>query len=133
MKRKQVEMTYLLYSQRPTNELLLQPAWLRDMRAASTATHAHTAPDQPFRMPYVDAECFPGTLAEYDIPVMPRWLHLHWWVAHGRTSLCRGNETRKIADECACTAPIDSPFIGSHWEVTKVPRRFDYHSVKFRL
>jgi hypothetical protein len=47
-------------------------------------------------MPYVDAERFQNVLAEYDIPVMPRRIHPHWWGMRHRTSLCRGIEMRKF-------------------------------------
>ena len=78
MKRERVEMTYLLFSQRRTYGSVLQTSLLRERTASSTATHAHTADDQPFRMPFADVESFLGATAEYDIPVMPRQLSRRW-------------------------------------------------------
>ena len=72
MKRRQAEMTYLLYSQRPRLGGLSQSACIRIFGAGSAISRAYIVHVQPFRMPYVDTEYFPGALADYDIPVMPR-------------------------------------------------------------
>jgi hypothetical protein len=133
MKRKRVEMTYLLFSQRLTYGSLLQPAWLHECTAASTTTRSGTTHDLPFRMPFADAESFAGAPAEYDIPVMPRQSHHHWWAAHSHTSLREGNETRKIEGEDVFADLSVSPFIVSHWDVLEVPRRFNYRRIKSRL
>ena len=79
MKRKQVEMTYLLYSQRPRNARLPHPGYLGTYSAASTAVYIRLVRDQPCRMSYVETECFQNAFGEYDIPVIPRRMHPHWW------------------------------------------------------
>jgi hypothetical protein len=70
MKRKQVEMTYLLCSQALRMDHCYSQLVLRECNLASKATRARIAHDQPFRVPFGNAESFPGTPTEYDIPVM---------------------------------------------------------------
>jgi len=126
-------MTYLLFFSARSAGYCSNPGWLRECKAAFAATHALPAQNQPFRMPFIDARNFPGTRAEYDIPVMPRWLRLCWWAAHNHTSLCRGDKTQTIGTKDIFADLSGSPFIGSQGKVIKVPYRFDYRSVKCRL